>query len=53
VQGRPVVVITCMSSSSESWEPQHRSYLWHSSAGGEAVHSIKGADDSFFVRWVL
>src|SRR5260370_24620181 len=37
---RPIVVIVCMDSSSESWEPQQRPHPWHSRAGGGAVHSI-------------
>src|SRR5258708_12098937 len=37
---RPIVVIVCMVSSSESWEPQQRPHPWHSRAGGGAVHSI-------------
>src|SRR6478672_9157447 len=37
---RPIVVIICMASSSESWEPQQRPHPWHSRAGGGAVHSI-------------
>src|SRR5208283_5454735 len=37
---RPTVVIACMASSSESWEPYRRPHLWHSRAGGGAVHSI-------------
>jgi hypothetical protein len=38
---RPIVVIVCMGSSSESWEPYQRPHSWHSRAGGGAVHSIK------------
>jgi hypothetical protein len=38
---RPIVVTACMASSSESWEPYRRPHLWHSRAGGGAVHSIK------------
>src|SRR5882757_9387832 len=38
---RPIVVTVCMDSSSESWEPQLLPQLWHSRAGGGAVHSIK------------
>jgi hypothetical protein len=34
-------VIACMFSSSESWELQQHPRLWHSRAGGGAVHSIK------------
>src|ERR1700682_4994624 len=37
---RPIVVIVCMGSSSESWEPYQRPHPWHSRAGGGAVHSI-------------
>ena len=37
---RPIVVIACMFSSSESWELQQHPRLWHSRAGGGAVHSI-------------
>jgi len=33
-------VTACMASSSESWEPYRRPHLWHSRAGGGAVHSI-------------
>jgi class 3 adenylate cyclase len=36
-----IVVTVCMDSSSESWEPQLLPQLWHSRAGGGAVHSIK------------
>jgi hypothetical protein len=34
-------VTACMASSSESWEPYRRPHLWHSRAGGGAVHSIR------------
>src|SRR6478672_9227976 len=37
---RPIVVIVCMGSSSEPWEPYQRPHPWHSRAGGGAVHSI-------------
>src|SRR5271154_4991729 len=37
---RPIVVIACMPGSSESWELQQHPHLWHSRAGGGAVHSI-------------
>src|SRR6516165_6058452 len=37
---RPTV-IACMFSSSDSWELQQHPRLWHSRAGGGAVHSIK------------
>src|SRR6266849_6558801 len=37
---RPIVVIICMGSSSDSWEPYQRPHPWHSRAGGGAVHSI-------------
>src|SRR2546430_3704807 len=37
---RPIVVIVCMDSSSESWEPQQRPHPWHSRARGGAVHII-------------
>src|ERR1700675_4536020 len=30
---RPIVVIVCMDSSSESWEPYQRPHPWHSRAG--------------------
>src|SRR6516165_2416763 len=36
---RPTV-IACMFSSSDSWELQQHPRLWHSRAGGGAVHSI-------------
>src|SRR6266404_605336 len=36
----PIVVIVCMESSSEPWEPFQRPHRWHSRAGGGAVHSI-------------
>src|SRR5258705_11993980 len=38
---RPIVVIVCMVSSSESWEPQQRPHPWPSRAGGGGVHSIR------------
>src|SRR5258705_2134411 len=38
---RPIVVIVCMAHSSESWKPELLPQLWHSRAGGGAVHSIK------------
>src|SRR4026209_2386872 len=38
---RPIVVIVCMVSSSESWGPQQHPHPWHSRAGGGAVHSIR------------
>jgi hypothetical protein len=38
---RPIVVTACMANSSESWEPYRRPHLWHSRAGGGAVHSIR------------
>jgi hypothetical protein len=34
-------VIACMFSSSKSWELQQHPRLWHSRAGGGAVHSIR------------
>src|SRR5215471_17730226 len=37
---RPTV-IACMFSSSDSWELQQHPRLWHSRAGGGAVHSIR------------
>src|ERR1700733_13501037 len=37
---RPIVVIVCMVSSSESWRPQQRPHQRHSRGGGGAVHSI-------------
>jgi hypothetical protein len=37
---RPTV-IACMFSSSDSWKLQQHPHLWHSRAGGGAVHSIK------------
>src|SRR6266436_4097757 len=37
---RPIVVITCIIASSESWGPYQRPHPWHSRAGGGAVHSI-------------
>src|SRR5258705_7172676 len=36
----PIVVITCIIASSESWGPYQRPHPWHSRAGGGAVHSI-------------
>src|ERR1700733_4020011 len=44
---RPIVVIVCISSSSESWEPYRRPDLWHSRAGGGAVHSINNGSGRF------
>src|SRR5271155_335652 len=38
---RPIVVIACIPGSSESWELQQHPHLWHSRAGGGAVHSIR------------
>src|SRR3954454_13927543 len=38
---RPTVVTVCMFGSSESWGLNSTHYLWHSCAGGGAVHSIK------------
>src|SRR6476660_6843630 len=38
---KPIVLIVCMDSSSESWEPQLFPQPWHSRAGGGAVHSIR------------
>src|SRR3954447_10496435 len=37
---RPTVVTVCMFGSSESWGLNSTHYLWHSCAGGGAVHSI-------------
>src|SRR5271169_1789190 len=50
---RPIVVIVCMTSSSESWEPQQRPHSWHSRAGGGAVHSIKSGHREPFGRCPL
>src|SRR5271163_5115632 len=50
---RPIVVIACMPGSSESWELQQHPHLWHSRAGGGAVHSIKSRPRSMSVSCPL
>src|SRR4051812_328572 len=41
---RPTVVTVCMFGSSESWGLNSTHYLWHSCAGGGAVHSINSGN---------
>ena len=44
---KPIVVIACMSSSSESWGSLDKHpHLRHARAGGEAVHSINTGNSS-------
>src|SRR5271169_2801978 len=47
---RPIVVVACMIGSSVSWEPQQHPLLWHSRAGGGAVHSINSGHHRPFLR---
>jgi hypothetical protein len=37
---KPIVLTACILAPSESWSPQQQPPLWHSRAGGGAVHSI-------------
>src|SRR5262245_6833053 len=47
---RPIVVTACMLGSSESWGPYQHPPLWHSRAGGGAVHGINSGHWLIVIR---